>query len=101
MRGAARQVPAVGLRLCVLYSQLAAESFDAELKAWKMNPKLHLFQHLTEWQSVAYGSPRFYSTYADEDMIGHMVECAATCHPRTLAATGLFKWLTFSFGDSN
>ena len=98
---AARRIPAVGLRICVLYSQLSADSFAAGEKAWKMNPKLHLFQHLTEWQCVQYGSPKFYSTYADEDMVGHMIECAATCHPRTLAVTALYKWLLFSFGESD
>ena len=98
---AKRQIPAIGLRLGVLYSQLAASAFAAGEKGWKMNPKLHLFQHLCEWQSVEYGSPKFYSTYADEDMVGHMVECAKTCHPRTMAGTACFKWLTFSFGDED
>ena len=94
------EIPAVGLRLAVLYSQLAISAHAAGVRAWKMNPKLHLFLHLCEWQSVDYGSPNFYWTYADEDMVGHMIECASTCHPKTMAGTALFKWLHFSFGDS-
>ena len=93
----AREISAVGLRLAVLYSHLSAEAFGRGDKAFKMNPKLHLFQHLAEWQAVEVGSPKFYWTYADEDMVGHMIECASTCHPKTLGVTALFKWVTFAF----
>ena len=80
---------------------MSADALARGAKAYNMSPKLHLFQHLAEWQSVEYSSPKFYWTYADEDMVGHMIECASTCHPRTLAVTALFKWVTFSFGDSD
>ena len=92
-------IAAVGLRLAVLYSQLSRQAFDAGVKAFKMNPKLHLFQHLAEWQSVEAGSPTFYWTYPDEDMVGHMVECASSCHPKTLGVTAMFKWVTFAFSQ--
>ena len=32
-----------------------------------------------------------------KDLVGHMIEVAETCHPRTMAGTALFKWLTFAF----
>ena len=99
--GARSCIPGIGLRVGVVYAQLAAQAFAAGAKAWEISPKLNLFQHLCEWQSVEYGSPRFYWTYADEDMVGHMIECASTCHPRTLACTAIFKWVTFSFGDAD
>ena len=94
---AKRLVPGIGLRLGVLYAQLSREARIAGVKAWKVTPKLHLFQHLCEHQSVLFGNPRFYWTYADEDMVGHLVEVGATCHPRTLACTALYKWLLFCF----
>ena len=40
-----------------------------------------------------YGSPSAYWTYADEDLVGKMIEVAETCHPRTLAETALLKWM--------
>ena len=43
------------------------------------------------------GNPRCYWTYADEDMVGHMIEVAQSCHPVTLAATAMFKWLVLQF----
>ena len=94
-----REIAAVGLRVGVLYAQLADDALARGVKGWKVSPKLHLFQHICEWQAAEYGSPRFWWTYADEDMVGHMIECGSTCHPRTLAPTALYKWLLFSFGD--
>ena len=56
-------------------------------------PKLHLFQHLCAHVAPIWGNPRFYWTYADEDLVGHMVDIAASVHPRTLAVNVLVKWL--------
>ena len=94
---ATRVIPQIGLRLGVLYAQLGRQALIDGVKAWKVMPKLHLFQHLCQHQSILFGNPRFYWTYADEDMVGHLVEVGATCHPRTLAVTALYKWLTFCF----
>ena len=94
---ARRLIPGIGLRVGVLYAHLAREALVSGVKAWKITPKLHLFQHLCEHQSVLFGNPRFYWTYADEDMVGHLTEVGATCHPRTLACTALYKWLLFCF----
>ena len=66
-------------------------------KLWKFSPKHHLFLHLCEVQAVQYGNPRFYWVYADEDVVGRLIEVAETCHPWTMPGTALFKWLICSF----
>ena len=90
-------MPKLGQRLGYLYQQLSARAFGLGLKLWKMSPKLHLFMHLTEIQCVMYGNPRYYWTYADEDLVGMMVEIAETRHPATMAFTVLFKWMHVFF----
>ena len=54
------EMPALGLRFCKEYSKLAAAAATARQKLWKVTPKLHLFLHLCEWQSVSLGNPRFF-----------------------------------------
>ena len=80
-----------------MYSTLSRRALDAGLKLWKMNPKLHLWEHLTEHQAVKFGNPRYYSTYADEDLVGKMIEVAQSVHPKTLACNVIFKWLHICF----
>ena len=41
--------------------------------------------------------PSFYWTYSDEDMVGQMIKAGESCHPRTLAIAGMYKWLTVVF----
>lgn len=94
---AKEEIALLGSRFCDLYSHLAGESFDAGMRMWKGSPKLHLFQHLCEWQAPEYGNPRFFWTYADEDMIGQMCKVAESCHPRTMSTTALWKWLVAVF----
>ena len=90
-------MPELGGRLAYMYQQFSASAFRKGLKLWKMSPKLHLFIHLAEVQCVLHGNPRYYWCYADEDLVGHMVENAETCHPATMAFTVLFKWLQVFF----
>lgn len=96
---AKHEIPKLGLAFSELYSQLATESFAAGELFWKVTPKHHLFQHLCEWQAISYGNPRFYWVYADEDLVGKLIECARSCHPKTMAFTAMFKWLLLSFDD--
>ena len=93
------ELPVLGQRLAELYSKLASSAYGLGLKLWKMSPKLHLWEHLTEWQCLYAGNPRFYWTYADEDLVGHMIEIAESCHPCTLAITVLVKWLHLYFDE--
>ena len=91
------RLPLIGRQMCGLYAQMATEALAAGRKRWKMTPKVHLVQHLLEWQCLSAGNPRFYWTYADEDLVGSMIEVAESCHASTLAITVMVKWLVFSF----
>ena len=93
------EIKIVGNRLCQGYAKLAASHAAANLKLWKCTPKLHLFLHICEWD-VELGNPRFYWTYADEDMVGQMIKAGESCHPRTMAVAGMFKWLTVVFEEN-
>ena len=64
----------------------------AEQRLFKMSPNLHLLDHLCERVAIAYGNPRYYWTYADEDLAGHMIGIEEACHPKTLAITFKIQW---------
>ena len=58
-------------------------NFSKGIKMWKMMPKVHLFEHLTEYM-VAYWSlnPKSFWTYQDEDLVGEVVQAAKQCSSR-------------------
>ena len=87
------ELPKLGARLVGIYTSLAARAKTNKVRMWKLQPKLHLFQHLCEWQCLTHGNPRYYWTYADEDLAGKMSEVAESCHPATMATSAMFKWL--------
>ena len=91
------ELPKLGQQLVGLYTALATDAKERGLKLWKLQPKLHLFQHMCEWQSLSFGNPRYCWTYADEDLAGIMAEVASSCHPATMSISSLFKWLHTSF----
>ena len=91
------QIAQVGQRLAIIYSTLAQQALAAGQKMWKLMPKLHIFVHLCEWQAGEFGNPRSYWTYADEDLVGLLVECAQSCHAMTVAPSALFKWVHVHF----
>lgn len=93
------ELPKLGQQLVGLYTALATDAKERGLKLWKLMPKLHRFQHLCEWQSLSHGNPRYCWTYADEDLAGAMAEVASSCHPATMATSGLFKWLHTAFAQ--
>ena len=45
--------------------------------AWKVKPKLHLFQELLEFTAVEAGNPRNFWTYKDEDWGGWLAKRGA------------------------
>jgi hypothetical protein len=92
-----QEVSELRTQLCRLYAALSNESVAAKRKAWKMTPKFHLFAHLCEVQAGLKENPRYYWTYADEDMVGHMMEVARSCHPMTMNSVAMFKWLILMF----
>ena len=100
-RSAIDRIAVVGRSLVQLYGQLARSALASNQKMWKVTPKHHIFLHLAEWQIGDLGlNPRSYWTYADEDLVGKLVECAEHCHPSTLSATALCKWVILAFaGD--
>ena len=94
---AKRELPTLGSQLVGIYTGLATAAKNKGLKMWKLHPKLHLFLHLTEWQCLSYGNPRYYWTYADEDLQGNMSEVAKSVHPSTMPTSAMFKWLHIAF----
>ena len=79
----------VGREICSFYAVLSQQHAP---DAWKLTPKFHLLLHLVEWQIPRWGNPRFYWCYADEDMIGQIMEVAKSCHPSSMAEVALFKF---------
>ena len=102
MTDAAKQeMSKIGNRFAKFYSMLADKAFQRGERMWKMSPKLHLFIHLTSLQASIWGSPRYWWTYSDEDLIGILVDVAEGVHINTLATSVLFKWLWLCFDDSD
>ena len=93
-----KEVQRIGSKLCRTYAKLASEAVANREKLWKTTPKLHLFLHLCEWD-VGYGNPRFFWCYSNEDLVGQMIKAGESCHPKTLAVAGMYKWLTLIFSD--
>ena len=91
------RLPVLGRKMCGLFAQLSARALADGERKWKMTPKVHLLLHLCEWQAPSVGNPRFYWVYADEDLVGSMIEVAESCHATTMAGTAMVKWLLFAF----
>ena len=96
---AKEELPKLAQKLAEWYAQLSASRFSDENRLWKVQPKLHLFEHLLEITAILYGNPRYFWCYADEDLVGQMVDIAETCHPATLPFSVLFKWLHCYFAE--
>ena len=87
----------LGILFASLYAGLAKDAFDAGIRMWKMQPKLHLFEHLTEYFCQERGNPAYYWTYMDEDLVGNMIEVCHSVHVACLAISVLFKWSNYVF----
>ena len=97
--GAKDMLPKIGRKLAQLYGDLANHAFSMEERLWKLSPKLHLAEHLLEVQAIMFGNTAWYWCYADEDLVGLMIDVAEGCDVRTLAFSVLFKWLHTAFND--
>ena len=96
---AVARLPELGQHLCVLYADLSRSALDDNRKMWKATPKWHLFIHLVKWDIVDNRlNPKSYWTYADEDLVGCLVEVASSCHPTTMPTVSLSKWCILRFG---
>ena len=71
-------------RQVVLYHAFAHEARTANQRMWKFLPKLHLILQLCEWEAPDLGNPAYYWTYADDDLVGLMVELAEACQKISL-----------------
>ena len=80
-----------------IYANLARESLIKKERAWKLTAKFHLYVHLCEVQAKVFGNPRFFWTYADEDLQRVMKGVALGCHPLNLAPMVLYKWMLAKF----
>ena len=98
-RSAKRELPKLGQLLAQTYNSLATLAFECNQLLWKLTPKLHLWEHLTEYQCIVYGNPRFWWTYCDEDLVGTLISTAESLHPSTMPVNTLFKWLHLIFED--
>ena len=87
----------LGRKLLVMYNALASEAAAKCKRAWNIVPKFHLFVQLCEMQAPNVGNPRWYWTYADEDMVGRMVDIARSCHATHVAPTAISKSLLLHF----
>ena len=94
---ARRELPKLGYQLCNIYRNLSVESYRAGHRLWKLAPKLHQFLHLCEWQCPNFGNPRFWWTYADEDLVGHVIKIAKSTHSSHMALATLNKWRALFF----
>ena len=91
------ELPKFGQTFVALYVQLARQYVDENRRGWKITPKHHMWEHLTEYQAIIFGNPRYYWCYADEDLVGLIVNLACSVHPSTLPESILFKWLHIQF----
>ena len=98
-RLARERLVTIGNELTAMYSKLARISFDRGLKLWKVTPKMHLFLHLVLEQAWAFGNPRFWWTYGDEDLVGTMIGIADSVHTSTIAISVMSKWLWCVFDE--
>ena len=99
---ARRDLTKIGNDFGILYCALARRASEARVKLWKLSPKLHMFMHLCiSLSDVAgcYINPRHFWTYADEDLVGQLIEVAESCHATTVAVSALFKWCLLIFPE--
>ena len=64
---------------------------------FKVVPKFHLMDHLCDLFASLWGSPRYFWTYSDEDLVGILTEVAESVHMNTLPMSVLFKWMWLCF----
>eukprot|EP00959_Pyramimonas_sp_CCMP1952_P452710 9467039-Pyramimonas_sp.AAC.1 len=93
------EMSVLGRKFCQIYNALAVQAFNDHIRMWKLSPKMHVLIHLCETQSATRGNPRFVWTYADEDLVGCMIDVARTCHVRTVSFSVLFTWLHCHFAE--
>ena len=96
---AVTRISEITFMFCNIFTDLSRSAHDNNEKLWKSTPKLHLFAHLGEDQVPTLKlNPRSFWCYADEDLVGQLIEIASSSHPMTLAEIGMLKWLLVTLG---
>ena len=93
------RLPHLANDLRALYSRLSSMCFDARQRLWKLSPRFHLFLHVCLHQAIELGSPWFWWTYPDEDLVRILIAVAEGVNPTTLATSVLAKWLWCVFDE--
>ena len=93
---AIHELKSLGKNLVILYNALSVEAASQRRKVWKFVPKFHLWVHLCEIQAALF-NPKAFWTYADEDMVGQLVEVSKSCHASTVGETAIYKYLLLHF----
>lgn len=75
----ASRVATLGREVAVLYKSIREHSLQMSptTLAWKLKPKVHLFQELTEYVCPMAGNPKYAWTYKDEDFGGYLVRMSS------------------------
>ena len=90
------------LQLHKFYNVLSTAALDSGRKGYKIMPKLHLLLHLFDWQVREPGlNPRSYWCYAEDDLVGSLVEIAQSCHALKLAPIATTKWTIIGLAQKN
>ena len=55
---AKEELPQLGQMFAQMYTTLSGIYFDVGLRLFKVSPKLHLWEHLTQHQCLVWGNPR-------------------------------------------
>ena len=74
---------------CTAYAALSREaSKKKQVKAWRLKPKLHMFQELAEYQAKELGNPADFWNYKDEDFMRLVSQLAGRKGGPVHAASG-------------
>ncbi len=82
-----------------MYMRMARWATQKGLRLWKITPKMHMVQELLLYQGMEWGNPSYFWCYADEDLVGDIVEYGHSCQMLTLCFTALVKWLVLCFDN--
>ena len=70
------EMPRLGLIITKLYSQLSADAVATRSKMWKAQPKMHMFQNLTDFVAQLKKNPSEFWNYLDEDYVAWVAQLA-------------------------
>ena len=78
------------------FNWLANDALEQNLRLWNVQPQMHMLTHLA-YDMAKEANPRRVHCYADEDMVGQMVEVGSSCLASTVCTTAMVKWIVMIF----